>query len=150
MYILHISCSWYIILFLLAAATTSVCTGMNVYNIQGRIMSNSVKSIGDWKWIGNYFDKNSEIFLQFTLLVVNHVDWVKSIATNESQLELPKVNWNFNFFFKKLGFLHRYTLFSNHNVHKSSCGLSLWKVVLYGAVINAYNGLLRAGYVLNV
>ena len=64
--------------------------------------------------------------MQFTLLVVNHVDWVKSIATNESQLELPKVNWNFNFFFKKLGFLHRYTLFSNHNVHKSSCGLCFW------------------------
>ena len=60
-----------------------------IYNIRGRIMCNWLKSIGDWKSIGNFFDKNSEIFLQFTLLVVNHVDWVKSIAINESQLELP-------------------------------------------------------------
>ena len=56
--------------------------------IWGRIMCNWLKSIGDWKSIGNFFDKNSEIFLQFTLLVVNHVNWVKSIAINESQLEL--------------------------------------------------------------
>ena len=56
---------------------------------KGRIMCNWLKSIGDWKSIGKFFDKNSEIFLQFTLLVVNHVDWVKSIAINETQLELP-------------------------------------------------------------
>ena len=59
------------------------------YSTMGRIMCNWLKSIGDWKSIGKFFDKNSEIFLQFTLLVVNHVDWVKSIAINETQLELP-------------------------------------------------------------
>ena len=57
--------------------------------IKGRIMCNWLKSIGDWKSIAKFFDKNSEILLQFTLLVVNHVDWVKSIAINETQLELP-------------------------------------------------------------
>ena len=36
------------------------------------------------------------------------------------------MNWNFNFFFKNLGLLHRFTLFSNHNVAKSSCGLCFW------------------------
>ena len=52
--------------------------------IFNRIMCNWRLKV-NWK----FFDKNSEIFLQFTLLVVNHVDWVKSIAINESQLELP-------------------------------------------------------------
>ena len=43
----------------------------------------SWKWIVDWKWIGNIFYKN---VLQFTLLVVNHVLWVKSIAAIKSQL----------------------------------------------------------------
>ena len=39
----------------------------------------------NWKNLQKHFCK----FFQFTLLIVNHVLWVKSIAANESQLELP-------------------------------------------------------------
>ena len=43
----------------------------------------------NWKNLQKHFCK----FFQFTLLIVNHVLWVKSIAANESQLELKKVKW---------------------------------------------------------
>ena len=57
-------------------------------------MCNWVKCFGDSKWIGKNFQQKCENIFQFTLLLVNHVLWVKSIGTNESQLESTKVNWN--------------------------------------------------------
>ena len=65
-----------------------------IWWIKGRIMCKWLKCFGNWKWIGKSYKNIFCKFFQFTLLLVNHVLWVNSIANIKSQLQTAKVNWN--------------------------------------------------------
>ena len=67
--------------------TTIQWKKFNISYFKGRIMCNWLYSIGDQKWIGKNFQQNFENIFQFTLLILNHVLWVKSIGNPINQLE---------------------------------------------------------------